>query len=150
MYRGRRSDDSRCFDCGRSAAAEPGSAPPVAYECDATAEMGNWDDQYFDEEPPLCEVADESFTLCLKVGEFEIRTPSVDLYAAYIVGLYLGTGTSASVGKCFKPVPRLFWLCYGKGANSLGVYDAVTAAKGLVDGMRVPYASRTIDRCESR
>lgn len=122
----------------------PVPGPPVEYECEATGEAGNWDDQYFEGEEPLCEVADETFTLCLQVGEFEILTPSVDAFAADIVEMYLGAGATASVGKCFKVVPRQFWLCYGAGANSLGVYDSVSAAKGLADGLRVPHASRTI------
>lgn len=120
----------------------PVPGPPVTYECD-DGELANWDDQYF-EDDPLCEVASESFTLCLQVGEFDIRTPSVDDYAEYIVGLYVDAGAKASLGKCVKVAPRMFWLCYGAGANSLGVYDAAGAAKGLADGMRVPHASKTI------
>jgi hypothetical protein len=123
---------------------DPVPGPPVAYECEANGALAYWDDQYFPGFPPLCDVADESFTLCLQVGEFEVRTPSVDAFAADIVDQYLGEGASASLGKCFQVVPRKFWLCYGTGANSLGVYDSVSAAKGLADGMRVPHASRTI------
>ena len=122
----------------------PVPGPPVAYECEATGEDGYWDDQYFPEDDPICEFAAESFTLCLQVGEFDILTPSVDDFAAIVVAQYLGAGASASVGKCFRVVPRMFWLCYGTGANSLGVYDSVSAAKGLADGLRVPHASRTI------
>jgi hypothetical protein len=122
----------------------PVPGPPVEYACEATGELGFWDDQYFPDEAPLCDVASESFTLCLQVGEFEVSTPSVDAFAAYIVGLYLDAGASASAGKCFKVVPRQYWLCYGTGANSLGVYGSVSAATGLADGLRVPHASRTI------
>ena len=122
----------------------PVPGPPLAYGCEATGELGYWDDQYFPDDEPLCDLANETFTLCLKVGEFEILTPSVDEFAAYIVDLYLDAGVSASVGTCFKVVPRMFWLCYGTGANSLGVYDSLSAVKGLAEGLRVPHASRTI------
>jgi len=122
----------------------PVPGPPVAYACEASGELGIWDDQYFPEDLPLCEIANETFTLCLQAGEFEVLTPSVDEFASFIVELYLDEGASASVGKCFKVVPRMFWLCYGTGANSLGVYDTSSAVKGLADGLRVPHASRTI------
>jgi hypothetical protein len=122
----------------------PVPGPPVVYACEATSELGYWDDQYFPDDEPLCDIASESFALCLQVGEFQIRTPSVDDFAAYIVDLYLDAGASASVGTCFRVVPRTFWLCYGTGANSLGVYDSLSAATGLADGLHVPHASRTI------
>jgi len=122
----------------------PVPGPPVGYECEASGEVGAWDDQYFPGEEPLCDLAGESFTLCLQIGEFEVRTPSVDEFAAYIVGLYADAGAPASVGKCFRVTPRMFWLCYGTGANSLGVYDSLSAARGLAEGLRVPHASRTI------
>jgi hypothetical protein len=122
----------------------PVPGPPSAYACEADGELGIWDDQYFPDDLPLCDVADESFTLCLQVGEFEVRTPSVDAFAQTIVEEYLGAGAKASVGKCLKVVPRMFWLCYGTGANSLGVYDTTSAVKGLAEGLRVPHASKTI------
>jgi hypothetical protein len=121
----------------------PVPGPPVGYACEADGEVGIWDDQYFPDDPPICDVAEETFTLCLQLGEFEVRTPSVDDFAASIVEQYLGAGASASIGKCFKVVPRMFWLCYGTAANSLGVYDTTNAVKGLADGLRVPHASRT-------
>ena len=98
----------------------PVPGPPVEYACEANDELGIWDDQYFPEDEPLCDVADETFTLCLQAGEFVVSTPSVDAFAASIVEQYLGAGASAGIGKCFKVVPRMFWLCYGAGANSLG------------------------------
>jgi len=132
---------------GTAVAAQPPNpvpGPPVAYACEANDALGIWDDQYFPDDPPICDVADETFTLCLKAGEFEVRTPSVDAFAAAIVDMYLDEGASASLGKCFKVVPRSFWLCYGAGANSLGVYDTSNAVKGLADGLRIPHASKTI------
>jgi hypothetical protein len=129
---------------GAAQPPNPVPGPPVAYACKADGELGIWDDQYFPADLPLCDEAEQSFTLCLQVGEFSVRTPSVDLFAQSIVGQYLGAGASASVGTCFKVVPRMFWLCYGTGANSLGVYDTTSAVKGLADGLRVPHASKTI------
>ena len=123
----------------------PVPGPPVEYACEVADDaLGIWDDQYFPEDEPLCDVAEETFTLCLQAGEFVVSTPSVDAFAASIVEQYLDAGASASIGKCFKVVPRTFWLCYGAGANSLGVYDTTNALKGLVEGLRVPHASKTI------
>jgi hypothetical protein len=122
----------------------PVPGPPVAYPCDETGAVAIWDDQYFEDEPPLCAEAGENFQLCLaKYGQFQIETPSVEDWAAYIVGLYLAAGASATQGKCL-PQTRTYWLCYGNGANSAGAYDEVTAIKMLADGARVPHASRTI------
>jgi hypothetical protein len=122
----------------------PVPGPPVAYDCEDTGTVGIWDDQFFEGEDPLCAFASENFLLCLaKFGQFQIETPSVEDFAAHIVGLYVAAGASATQGKCL-PQTRTYWLCYGTGANSVGAYDQVTAVKMLADGARVPHASKTI------
>ena len=135
----------------------PVPGPPVAYMCDVSGlglppediganqgKTGIWDDQFFTDDDPLCDLASENFLLCLaKYGQFQIETPSVAEFAADIVGMYLAAGASATQGKCL-PQTRSYWLCYGTGANSLMVLDEVNAIKTLVGGARVPHASRTI------
>lgn len=145
--------------CAAAMAAQPPNpvpGPPIAYTCDVTgfvdpADIGPnrgkaaiWDDQFFDDSVPLCDLASENFFLCLaKFGQFQIQTPSVDEFAAEIVGMYLSAGAGATQGKCLPQV-RSYWLCYGTGANSLMALDDVSAVKALAAGQRVPHASKTI------
>jgi hypothetical protein len=129
-------------------ATSPVPGPPVAYACgEAGANLGvvaNWDDQFYPGFDPLCNEASENFFLCLaKYGQFTIQTPSVEDFAAEIVGFYLQAGAAATQGKCL-PQTRTFWLCYGTGANSLMPLDQVSAIKTLAAGARVPHASKTI------
>jgi len=122
----------------------PVPGPPVAYACEATDVVAIWDDQFYPEDLPICSEASENFFLCLaKYGQFQIETPSVEDYAAEIVGMYLEAGASATQGKCL-PQTRTYWLCYGAGANSLMPLDQASAVKALAAGQRVPHASKTI------
>jgi hypothetical protein len=122
----------------------PVPGPPVAYACEATGVVANWDDQFYPGFDPLCNEASENFLLCLaKYGQFQIQTPSVADFAAEIVGMYLSAGAGATQGQCL-PQTRSYWLCYGTGANSLMVLDQVSAIKTLAAGARVPHASKTI------
>ena len=126
-------------------ATSPVPGPPVNYVCEATGQAGNWDDQFYPDDPPLCDVASENFLLCLaKYGQFQIETPSVTAFAADIVGMYLAAGAAATQGKCL-PQTRSYWLCYGKAATSIQVLDEVNAIKTLLAGARVPHASKTIN-----
>ncbi len=123
----------------------PVPGPPVAYECEESGTVAIWDDQFYPDDDPLCNEANENFLLCLaKYGQFTIETPSVDLFAQEIVGMYLAAGAAAAQGKCVPPQPRTFWLCYGAGAESLMPVDAVNAVKMLAAGQRVPHASKTL------
>jgi hypothetical protein len=132
-----------------AAAPYPVPGPPVAYPCDDVAgvnvgKVATWDDQYFPGIAEECGNASENFLLCLaKYGQFRIETPDVAAWAPYIVDLYLQAGASAFQGKCL-PQTRSYWLCYGAAANSLAVFDEVTAIKTLAAGARVPHASKTI------
>ena len=134
----------------------PVSGPPTAYACDVTGlvapeeigenqgKVGTWDDQFFPDSVPLCDLARENFFLRLaRYGQFQIQTPSVAEFAADIVGMYLAAGASATQGKCL-PQTRTYWLCYGTGANSLMPLDEVSAVKALAAGQRVPHASKSI------
>jgi hypothetical protein len=126
-------------------ATSPVPGPPVAYVCEATGEAGIWDDQFYPDDLPLCDVASENFLLCLaKYGQFQIETPSVALFATEIVGMYLAAGAGAAQGKCL-PQPRSYWLCYGTAATSIQVLDEVSAIRTLLAGARVPHASKTIN-----
>jgi hypothetical protein len=122
----------------------PVPGPPVAYACEATGDVAIWDDQFYPDDDPLCDIASENFLLCLaKYGQFTIDTPSVDLYAQEIVDMYLAVGAAAAQGKCL-PQERTYWLCYGSGADSLMPVDTVNAIRMLAAGQRVPHASKTI------
>ncbi len=145
--------------CAAATAAQPPDpvpGPPVAYTCDVTGfvdpeDIGEnqgktaiWDDQFYPDDDPICDLASENFFLCLaKYGQFQIQTPSVDEFAAEIVGMYLQAGAGATQGKCL-PQTRTYWLCYGAGANSLMALNEVSAVKALAAGQRVPHASKTI------
>ena len=128
-------------------ATSPVPGPPVAYACEATGLVANWDDQFYPGFDPLCNEASENFFLCLaKYGQFTIQTPSVADFAAEIVGMYLQAGAAATQGKCglYVAPPRTYWLCYGAGANSVMALDQVSAITALAAGARVPHASKTV------